>query len=98
MGAKQMEKIGSFYLAGIFDRVYACVPGYRLYAAPLPGDETELLSVEKIPARQALHLAEAGLLEDSKSLITMFWARPCWPAGMDLNIYLLSKRAASLPF
>jgi hypothetical protein len=32
--------------------------------------------VEKIPAREALRLAEAGLLEDSKSLITIFWARP----------------------
>jgi hypothetical protein len=32
--------------------------------------------VEKIAARQALHLADAKLLDDSKSLITLFWARP----------------------
>jgi ADP-ribose pyrophosphatase len=77
MGAEHLEKIGGFYLAPGYSTEYMHVfLATGLYPAPLPGDETELLSVEKIPARQALHLAEAGLLDDSKSLITLFWARP----------------------
>jgi hypothetical protein len=47
-----------------------------LNRAPLPGDETEILRVEKIEARRALRLAEQGDLQDSKSLVALFWARP----------------------
>jgi hypothetical protein len=47
-----------------------------LSPAPLPGDEDEILEIEKIPARQALKLAETGELHDSKSLIELYWARP----------------------
>ena len=77
MGAKNMEKIGGFYLAPGYSTEYMHVfLATDLYPAPLPGDESELLSVEKVEARQAVHLAESGGLDDSKSLITLFWARP----------------------
>lgn len=77
MAAESMEKIGSFYLAPGYSTEYMHVfLATGLYPAPLPGDDSEFLSVEKISARQALHLADSKLLEDSKSLIALFWARP----------------------
>ncbi len=77
MAAKSMEKIGGFYLAPGYSTEYMHVfLATGLYPAPLPGDESEFLRVEKIAARQALHLAESKALDDSKSLIALFWARP----------------------
>lgn len=77
MAAEKMEKIGGFYLAPGYSTEYMHVfLATGLYPAPLPGDESELLRVEKISARQALHLADSKLLDDSKSLIALFWARP----------------------
>lgn len=76
MAAKRMEKVGGFYLAPGYSTEYMHVfLATDLYPAPLPGDESELLSVEKISARHALHLADSGSLDDSKSLIALFWAR-----------------------
>ena len=76
MAAQRLEKIGGFYLAPGYSTEYMHVfLATGLYPAPLPGDESEFLSVEKIAARQALHLADSGLLDDSKSLIALFWAR-----------------------
>lgn len=77
MGAKRMERIGGFYLAPGYSTEYMHVYlATDLYPAPLPGDESEALSVEKIEARQAIYLAESKQLNDSKSLIALFWARP----------------------
>lgn len=77
MAADDLQKIGNFYLAPGYSTEYMHVfLATGLYPAPLPGDESELLSVEKIAARQALHLADTGQLDDSKSLIALFWGRP----------------------
>ena len=76
MAAKHMEKIGGFYLAPGYSTEYMHVfLATDLYPSALPGDESEFLSVEKIEARHALSLAETGQLDDSKSLIALFWAR-----------------------
>ena len=76
MAAKHMEKIGGFYLAPGYSTEYMHVfLATDLYPSALPGDESEFLSVEKIDARRALSLAETGQLDDSKSLIALFWAR-----------------------
>lgn len=77
MAAGRMEKIGSFFLAPGYSTEFMHVYlGTELTSSPLPGDETEILRVEKISARQAVSLVENGELQDSKSLIALFWARP----------------------
>jgi len=77
MAADRLEKIGGFFLAPGYSTEYMHVfLATGLNRAPLPGDETEILRVEKIEARRALRLAEQGDLQDSKSLVALFWARP----------------------
>jgi len=77
MAAGQMLELGSFYLAPGYATEYMHVFLARdLYPSPLPGDEDEIIEVEKVSASEAVRLAETGKLEDSKSLIALFWARP----------------------
>ena len=77
MAAGNLEEIGSFYLAPGYSSEFMHVfLATDLQVAPLPADADEYLKIEKISARQALHLAETGKLEDSKSLIALFWSRP----------------------
>jgi ADP-ribose pyrophosphatase len=77
MAAAHLEKVGGFFLAPGYSTEYMHVYlATGLTPSPLPGDETEIIEVEKISARQAMRLAEEGSLQDSKSLITLFWARP----------------------
>jgi ADP-ribose pyrophosphatase len=77
MAAGHMERLGGFHLAPGYSTEYMHLYlGTELTPAPLPGDETEVIRVEKISARQAMRLAETGELQDSKSLVAMFWARP----------------------
>jgi ADP-ribose pyrophosphatase len=77
MAAGNLEEIGSFYLApGYSSELMHIFLATDLQVAPLPADADEYLKIEKIPARQALHLAETGKLADSKSLIALFWSRP----------------------
>jgi ADP-ribose pyrophosphatase len=77
MAAGRLEKLGGFHLAPGYSTEYMHLfLATDLTPSPLPGDETEVLRVDKIPVREALRLAEDGQLQDSKSLIAMFWARP----------------------
>jgi ADP-ribose pyrophosphatase len=77
MAAGNLQEIGAFYLAPGYSNEYMHIfLASDLQPAPLPADEDEYLKIEKVSARQALLLAETGQLEDSKSLIALFWARP----------------------
>jgi ADP-ribose pyrophosphatase len=77
MAAGILQEIGSFYLApGYSSEFMHIFLASDLQPAPLPADEDEYLTIEKISAREAIHLAETGKLEDSKSLIALFWSRP----------------------
>jgi len=77
MAAREMVELGSFYLApGYSNEFMRVFLARELYSSPLPGDIDEILQVEKISAREAYSLAETGGLPDSKSLITLFWAKP----------------------
>lgn len=77
MAAHQIMELGSFYLAPGYSSEFMRVFLARdLYASPLPGDIDEILKVEKISASEAYRLAENGGLPDSKSLITLYWAKP----------------------
>lgn len=76
MGANLFTKLGTFYLAPGYSSEFMHVYLARdLYPSPLPQDEDEVLELEKIPAREALKLAENGGLQDLKSLIGLFWAK-----------------------
>ena len=84
MAAGNLQEIGSFYLAPGYSSEFMHIFIARdLQPAPLPADEDEFLKIEKVSVRQALRLAETGELEDSKSLIALFWSRPHL-AGMGL--------------
>jgi ADP-ribose pyrophosphatase len=77
MAAGKLQKIGGFYLAPGYSTEYMHLYlATGLYPEALLGDEDELLSVEKISAKQALTLGETGQIEDAKSLVALFWARP----------------------
>jgi ADP-ribose pyrophosphatase len=43
---------------------------------PLEQDEDELLSLEKVPVREALAMAERGEIQDAKTLAALLLARP----------------------
>jgi ADP-ribose pyrophosphatase len=75
MAAETLKEIGSFYLA----------PGYStekmhvflatgLHPSPLPPDEDEFLSLEKIPYPQALAQAKQSQMEDAKTLAALLLA------------------------
>jgi len=77
MAARKLERLGGFFLAPGYSTEYMHVYlATDLYSDPLPGDENEFLRVEKISASKASLLAESGQLQDSKSLVAMFWIRP----------------------
>jgi ADP-ribose pyrophosphatase len=77
MAARALLKLGSFYLAPGYSTEFMHVfLALDLYPSPLPGDEDEIIEIEKVSASEAIRLAETGELEDSKSLIALFWAGP----------------------
>jgi ADP-ribose pyrophosphatase len=77
MAASTLQELGSFYLApGYSSEFMHIFLARNLYSSPLPGDMDEIITIEKIPAIEAIRLAESGGLQDSKSLVALFWARP----------------------
>ncbi len=76
MAAGRLQKLGSFYLAPGYSTEFMHIFLARdLYPSPLPGDVDEIIEVEKVSAGEAHQPAETGKLEDSKSLIALYWAR-----------------------
>jgi ADP-ribose pyrophosphatase len=77
MAAGKLEELGGFFLApGYSTETMHIFLATGLYPSVLPGDESEFLSVEKVPARQAVQLARNGTLQDAKSLVALFWVHP----------------------
>jgi ADP-ribose pyrophosphatase len=77
MSARKLKRIGGFYLAPGYSTEYMHVYlATDLHPDPLPGDEDEFISVVKFSVKESLSLAETGQLQDSKSLVALFWARP----------------------
>jgi ADP-ribose pyrophosphatase len=76
MAANELRKIGGFYLAPGYSTEYMHVYlATGLYPSPLPGDESEFLTVEKMSVEKAYDLAESGQIHDSKTLVGLFLAR-----------------------
>jgi ADP-ribose pyrophosphatase len=77
MSADKLDRMGGFYIAPGYSTEFMHVfLATDLNPNPLPGDEDEFIRVEKLSARQSMTLAETGQLQDSKSLVALFWARP----------------------
>jgi ADP-ribose pyrophosphatase len=76
MAAERLQKLGEFYLApGYCTELMYVFVARDLSPAPLPGDEDEFISVEKIPVEKAYEMAERGEFPDSKTLAALFLAR-----------------------
>lgn len=77
MAAGRLLKIGEFYLAPGYSTEFMLVYlATDLRPDPLPGDADEFLSVETIPFSQAFDLIAQGEIQDAKSLVGLFLARP----------------------
>ncbi|HEX6305807.1 MAG TPA: NUDIX hydrolase [Anaerolineales bacterium] len=76
MAAARLQKVGEFYLAPGYSTEYMYVFVARdLSPAPLPGDDDEFISVEKIAVEKAYEMAERGEFRDSKTVAALFLAR-----------------------
>lgn len=77
MEAGTLKHIGSFYLAPGYSTEYMGVfLATDLSHNPLEMDEDEFLSVEKMPIREVIAMAERGEMPDAKSLAALLMARP----------------------
>jgi ADP-ribose pyrophosphatase len=77
MAAGKLTLIGECYMAPGYSTEYVYIYlATELTPSPLPGDEDELIRVERISAAQAYALAEAGHIHDSKTLASLLLARP----------------------
>jgi 8-oxo-dGTP pyrophosphatase MutT (NUDIX family) len=77
MEAGTLKKVGEFYLApGYSTEFMGVFLATDLKHNPLDPDADEFLSVEKIPAKKAIEMAERGEVPDAKSLAALFLARP----------------------
>lgn len=76
MEAGTLTYIGSFYLAPGYSTEYMGVfLATDLKPNPLEADADEFLSVEKIPVKQALQMAEHGDMPDAKTLAALLMAK-----------------------
>lgn len=76
MEAGTLTYVGSFYLAPGYSTEYMGVfLATDLKPNPLEADADEFLSVEKIPVKQALQMAEHGDMLDAKTLAALLMAK-----------------------
>jgi ADP-ribose pyrophosphatase len=75
--AEKMEKLGEFFLAPGYSTEYMLVYlATQLHAAPLPGDQDEIITLQRIPIDKAYAMALNGELGDGKSLAALLLAQP----------------------
>jgi ADP-ribose pyrophosphatase len=77
MEAGTLTKVGEFFLApGYSTEFMGVFLATDLKHNPLDPDADEFLSIEKIPIKKALEMAERGEVLDAKSLAALFLAKP----------------------
>jgi ADP-ribose pyrophosphatase len=77
MAAKNLQKIGQFYLAaGYSTELMHVYLATELYPAPLAGDADEFLAVERIPLAEISARIQAGEVIDAKTLAAFQLAAP----------------------
>ncbi len=78
MAAREMKKLGSFYLAPGYSSEYMHIfLATGLYHDPLPGDEDEFLEQVAIPVTRVYQMANAGEIDDGKTLAALLLAQSC---------------------
>ncbi len=77
MAARNIQLLGSFYLApGYCNEVNHAFIARELYSSPLAQDEDEFLNINILPIEQAYQMAQAGKIQDAKSLAALLLACP----------------------
>ncbi len=77
MAAGKLQKLGEFYMAPGYSTEYLYIfLATDLHPSPLPTDDDEFINVERMPAHQAITLAEGGQIPDAKTLAALLLARP----------------------
>lgn len=77
MSAGNIQPIGAFYQVPGYSTEYLYVYlAWDLKPDPLPGDEDEFISVERIPIDRAYQMAQNGDIPDSKTLAALLLAAP----------------------
>ena len=75
--AEKMDKLGEFFLAPGYSTEYMLVYlATQLHEAPLPGDQDEIITLQRIPIEKAYVMALNGELGDGKSLAALLLAQP----------------------
>lgn len=82
LDAAELREIGDFFAApgSMTERLYAFL-ATGLFPNPLPADEDERITVERVPFAEAVRMARAGELNDAKTLATLLLAAPYVPGG-----------------
>jgi ADP-ribose pyrophosphatase len=77
MAARNMQLLGSFFLApGYCNEVNHVFLARELFSSPLSQDEDEYLNISSLGIEQVYQMAQAGKIQDAKSLAALLLARP----------------------
>lgn len=83
MAAGHLQKLGGIYLAPGYSSEYLTIfLATQLSSDPLEADEDEMIEIERIRIVDAFRIAEAGSIEDAKTLAALLLVRPLivdWP-------------------
>lgn len=80
MAAGNIQKIGDFFLAPGYSSEFMHVfLATNLTPDPLPGDEDEFITIERIPLDQVFTMVASGQVQDGKTLAALILARPYLP-------------------
>ena len=75
MAARDIQFLGSFFLApGYCNEVNHVFLARELFSSPLTQDEDEFLNINCLEIQQAYHMAQAGKIQDAKSLAALLLA------------------------
>ncbi len=74
-GARTIRRLGGFYVSPGYSTEYIhAFLATDLFEAEGQADEDERIIVERMPLSEAVRLAEAGLIEDAKSIVALLLA------------------------
>lgn len=77
MAAQEMRALGGFYLApGYTDEYMTVFLATGLYESPLEADDDEFLNISTLSIEESYRQAQAGEIEDGKTLAALLLAQP----------------------